>query len=109
MNRETIHVNLGPRSYDIAITSDDRDGLIPFAREHCRGSLAVVVTDVHVLPHGERAGSALEKAGFQVRMITLPAGEAQKCLASAAQLYDQLESLHADRKTLIVAVGGGVI
>ena len=39
----------------------------------------------------------------------LPPGEAQKALAVAARLYDRLADLNADRKTLVVAVGGGVI
>jgi 3-dehydroquinate synthase len=39
----------------------------------------------------------------------LPPGEAQKSLATAAALYDRLADAHADRRTLIVAVGGGVV
>ena len=35
--------------------------------------------------------------------------KAQKALAVASTLYDRLADLHADRRTLVVAVGGGVI
>src|SRR5262249_25363312 len=41
--------------------------------------------------------------------VALPVGEATKSLTAASQLYDVLADLHADRKTLIVPVGGGVI
>src|SRR5205823_9214828 len=39
----------------------------------------------------------------------LPPGEAQKCLVVASQLYDWFADNQADRRTLVVAVGGGVI
>lgn len=106
---ETIHVNLGPRSYDIVITSDDVGGLGPFVAERNRGRLALVVTDEHVVPHATAVARGLESAGFRTATAVLPSGEAQKALTVAAALYDRLVDLPADRKTLIVAVGGGVI
>jgi 3-dehydroquinate synthase len=109
MNPETVRVNLGPRSYDIAITSNDLAGVGLFARQRTKGSLALVVTDEHVRPHAGRVAAALQGAGFRSNQIVLPAGEAQKSLAVAANLYDRLVELTADRKTLMVAVGGGVI
>jgi 3-dehydroquinate synthase len=105
----TVRVQLAERSYDIVVTSADRPGLGPFARQRAPGSLAHVVTDEHVRPHAETAAAALQSAGFRVGTTVLPAGEAQKALPVAARLYDHLADLHADRKTLIVAVGGGVI
>jgi 3-dehydroquinate synthase len=109
MTRQTIHVNLGPRSYDIAITSDDAAGLGPFAAERTRGRLAVIVTDERVAPHAATAAKSLEAAGFRTATAVLPPGEAQKALNVACGLYDRLVDLQADRKTLIVAVGGGVM
>jgi 3-dehydroquinate synthase len=53
--------------------------------------------------------SALATVGFQPASVVLPAGEPQKSLAVASQLYDQLAEFQADRKTLVIAVGGGVI
>jgi 3-dehydroquinate synthase len=105
----TVRVQLGARSYDIAVTSDDRAGLGPFARQRSSGSLVHVVTDQHVRGHAEAAAAALESAGFRVGTTVLPAGEAQKALPVAAELYDYLAEAHADRKTLVAAVGGGVI
>lgn len=104
-----VRVELGPRSYDIAITSDDAAGLGAFARQRSASSLAVLVTDENVASLAAQAAVSLGQAGFQTTTITLPAGEAQKSLASATRLYDRLAELRADRKTLVVAVGGGVI
>jgi 3-dehydroquinate synthase len=104
-----IRVQLGERSYDICIVSDDRRGLGPFTRERCRGSLAFVVNDEHVSAHADAAADALAAAGFRTAMSVLPSGEARKSLVTAAHLYDGLAELRADRNTLVVAVGGGVI
>jgi 3-dehydroquinate synthase len=105
----TVRVNLGERSYDIVVTSDDLAGLGPFARQRSRGSLAVVIGDENVKDHAEDVTAALAGSRFRTSTILLPAGETQKALGVASWLYDRLADLLADRKTLIVAVGGGVV
>jgi 3-dehydroquinate synthase len=105
----TLRVNLGERSYDIAITSGDAAGLGPFARQRSQGSAAFVVGDENVRTHAGAVAEALTAAGFRVTPGVLPPGESQKSLASASALYDRLAEVPADRKTLVVAVGGGVI
>jgi 3-dehydroquinate synthase len=105
-----VRVNLGERSYDIAIVSDDRAGLGPFARQRVRGTRALVVTDGNVAAAAGRAAhDALTGAGFLARLYVLAPGEGQKSLTAASQLYDALVDMHADRRALVVAVGGGVI
>jgi 3-dehydroquinate synthase len=106
---ETVRVQLAERSYDIIVTSDAGPGLGPFARQRSRGTLAFLVTDEHVCPHAESAAAALAGANFRVSTAVLPAGESQKALPVASDLYDRLADLHADRSTLVAAVGGGVI
>jgi 3-dehydroquinate synthase len=106
----TVRVDLGPRSYDIAIVSGEPDGLGPFIRERVRGSAALVVTDTNARPHAKAAVAALDAVGdFRTHLGTLPPGEEQKALAVVSGLYDRLVELQADRRTVIVAVGGGVI
>jgi 3-dehydroquinate synthase len=105
----SVHVNLGERSYDIAITTADQAGLGPFARQRSRGSLAVVVADENVVAHADAAAASLAAAGFRTNVKVEPAGETSKSLERAARLYDRLAELQADRKTLVVAVGGGVV
>lgn len=103
-----VRVELGERSYDIVV-AHDAVGLGEFARSRSRGTLALVVTDANARLHGETAVAALADSGFRTALEVLPSGESQKCLASASRLYDRLAELPADRKTLVVAVGGGVI
>ena len=80
-----------------------------FAREVAKGSFALVVTDRNVYRHAQTVAAELELARFQVRCQVLPPGEEQKSLAATSSLYDHLADACADRHTLIVAVGGGVI
>ncbi|HLW68208.1 MAG TPA: 3-dehydroquinate synthase [Gemmataceae bacterium] len=105
-----IRINLGPRSYDIAIVSNDPTGLTSFVEERCpRSRSALIISDEHVHQYMLHFAAALADAGLRVEQAVLPAGEATKCLAQASHLYDRLAEMPADRQTLIVAVGGGVI
>jgi 3-dehydroquinate synthase len=105
----TVRVNLGPRSYDIAINDNDRD-LGTFCRTSApKSQLAFVVGDANVLPHIAAVSDSLKQIGFLTESATVPAGEASKSLAMSEMLYGRLADLNADRATLIVAVGGGVI
>jgi 3-dehydroquinate synthase len=104
-----LRVHLGERSYDILITGNDLPGIGPFARERARGKIALIVTDDNVVAHAVKIGDILSEVGFRTSLAVRPSGEAQKCLDVAAALYDRLHDLHADRHTLVVAVGGGVI
>jgi 3-dehydroquinate synthase len=105
----SIRVQLGERSYDIAVTSGEAGGIGPFARQRAKGTHAFVVTDEHVSAHAESVTASLRDAGFSPLVVSLPAGETQKALTTASQLYDHLAEARADRRTLVVAVGGGVI
>jgi 3-dehydroquinate synthase len=104
-----LRVQLGERSYDIAVTSHDLAGVGPFARERCRGRQAFVACDEHVSPHADTVADALAGAGFRPVQAVLPAGETHKSLKVVSYLYDRLAEVNADRQTLVVAVGGGVM
>lgn len=106
----TVRVELGPRSYDIALTSAEPVELGLFARRTApRAAAALVVTDANVEAHAGAAAHALRQAGVRAALAVVPAGEASKSLPMASALYDQLAGLPADRSTLVVAVGGGVV
>jgi 3-dehydroquinate synthase len=106
----TVRVNLGPRSYDIALASGDPAGLGPFARQAApRSSSALVVADANTHPHAAAVAHSLRQTGARTALAVVEPGEASKSLDCAAGLYDQLASLPADRTTLVVAVGGGVV
>jgi shikimate kinase/3-dehydroquinate synthase len=59
--------------------------------------------------HGDPLQAALEAAGLQVLRVTVPAGEAAKSLTQLAAVYDALVAGGADRRTPLIAVGGGVV
>src|SRR5262249_27505505 len=113
----TIRIDLGERSYDVAITSPDlpsvgpflphpsaaRAGVGPLVRQRCKGSLAFVVCDSNTVAHANRVGESLREAGFRITDASIIPGEDRKCLKSASELYDDLVAAQADRKTVVVA------
>jgi 3-dehydroquinate synthase len=106
----TVRVNLGPRSYDIAITSGDATGVGPFVRAALpKTSSALVVCDSNTQMHGQTVEAALRSVDVRAALAAVPAGESSKCQATLGSLYDALYDLAADRKTVVVAVGGGVV
>lgn len=104
----TINVDLGPRSYDIHIGTDLKANLAQwFAQGQIRRAL--IVTDTNVAQHAKTVSDVLSSTGTHVQTIAIPPGEDQKCQATLSKLYDALVAFHADRKTIVIAVGGGVI
>ncbi len=106
---KSLRVQLAERSYDIVVTRNELDGVGAFARSRCKGSSALIIADEKVAAHAALVQKSLLAAGFQVALALRPSGEAQKSLHVAAELYDRLIALPADRRTLVVAVGGGVV
>jgi 3-dehydroquinate synthase len=106
---EPVRVNLGPRSYDIRFAGD-LGGFADFVRLSApRAKLALVVADGNTQPHALAVNDALQHLGFRAAITTVPSGEATKSLAEFGKLLDALADLPADRQTLVVAVGGGVV
>ena len=105
----TIHVDLGPRSYDILVGSDLHASFSHWFGTHFGSRKALVITDNHVEPHAKQVHAELQGFGIKPHLMVLPAGEEQKCQASLSKIYDELVSIQADRQTIVVAVGGGVI
>ena len=71
---------------------------------------AFIVCDSNVVhPYGRAAQRSLHAAGIEMGMFTFPAGEASKSLATATVLYEWLAERRAERRDVIVAVGGGVV
>jgi 3-dehydroquinate synthase len=106
---DTLHVNFGPRSYPIQVTAGNSAGMGAFARQQTSTTMAVVVSDENVQTYAQAVMRSLEAEGFRCAPVVLPAGEMQKSLSGAGQLYDALAGAGADRRTLVVAVGGGVV
>jgi 3-dehydroquinate synthase len=105
-----VLVQLGPRTYRVEIGTRNLSELGALASTWCKLSHAVIITDRNVeSPHALRAAASLGEAGARVDVLVVEPGEETKSVESAAQLYEKLLELGADRKTVIVAVGGGVV
>jgi 3-dehydroquinate synthase len=110
----TVSVDLGARSYQIMVERGilKRVGEEAAARigGSAEGRLAVVLSNPKVdLYHGQAAYRSLAAAGFRVHPLVLMAGERYKTLQTVRRVYQTLHAAAADRRTLIVALGGGVI
>jgi 3-dehydroquinate synthase len=104
-----LRVDLGERAYDIEIGTGTLPGLGSFAASHLALSHAVVITDTHVeYPHATAVAASLAE-NAQVDIVVIDPGEQSKSLAAAEALWEKLLELGADRKSVVVAVGGGVI
>jgi 3-dehydroquinate synthase len=70
----------------------------------------VVVADSAVADtHAARVAASLAAAGSTVYPVTVPSGEGSKSLDSLGRLWDAMAGIAVDRRTHVVAVGGGVI
>ena len=71
---------------------------------------AYIITDSNVMnPYGRTVQRALQSAGIAAHCFIVPAGEPSKSFESAQAVYDWLVERRAERRHVIVAVGGGVI
>jgi len=105
-----IKVPLGERSYEIRIGA----GLLDNLGEECArlgfGKRCAIISDLHVAPrYGIRALKALRECGFDCVLVTVAAGETSKSLRTVQACYDRLAAERLERKSFIVALGGGVV
>jgi 3-dehydroquinate synthase len=100
---------LGDRSYPILIG----EGLLKSPEAWAglpRASTAVIVTNGTVGPlYAEALTKALVSQYENVQHVTLPDGESYKTWESLNQIFDVMLSRGCDRKTVMFALGGGVI
>ncbi len=105
----TLRVELGSRAYPIHIGAGFLDDARLFA-PHVAGRLAAIVTNETVAPlYADRLESALAAAGARSLRVVLRDGEPFKTWESLETLHGELLRARADRKTILVALGGGVI
>ncbi|NQV29189.1 MAG: 3-dehydroquinate synthase [Rhodopirellula sp.] len=116
-NSVTVNVDLAERSYDIVICSGQLSAAGTFVAEWLDQRLgassgqqsALVVTDRNVAGHANVVRDSLAAAGFRVELVELEPGEKTKSLSVISRLYERMVAMKADRRTVVVAVGGGVI
>ena len=110
---ESVAVELGDRSYEIHLAASDEEadaawsaaiaGLRPLSH-------AVLIVDEAVAatvaaPLADR----LRTAGVRCESISVPSGESSKSVDRLAAIWESMLAAGADRKSVVFAVGGGVI
>ena len=105
----TVHIDLGDRSYPILIAPALLDNPATFESLPA-GNTALIVTNVTVGPlYAQRLHSTLLKQYKTVHIATLPDGEEHKTWQTLNSIFDALLTQACDRKTVLFALGGGVV
>ena len=105
-----LPVALAASSYNVVIGA----GLLARAGAHLADTLpqkrAVIVTDETVAAlHLPALHAGLDQTGIAHRTLVVPPGEASKSVESYVALVDQLLDAGVERRTTVMALGGGVV
>jgi len=104
-----IQIDLGERSYPILIAPALLDDPATFAALPTGGT-ALIVSNTTVAPlYAQRLQAALAARYRAVHLVTLPDGEAYKHWETLNLIFDALLAKACDRKTVLFALGGGVV
>jgi 3-dehydroquinate synthase len=104
-----LRVELGDRAYPIHIGHGLVEDAALYA-PHVAGRHAAIVTNETVAPlHAAAVEAALAKAGARTLRVVLPDGEAFKDWQHLDRIFAALLEARFDRKSVLVAVGGGVV
>ncbi|MFY7818284.1 MAG: 3-dehydroquinate synthase [Akkermansiaceae bacterium] len=105
-----VTVELADRSYRVLVA----EGILAQAGTHLvecglKGK-AAIISDSTVAPlHAQTLQAALNDAGISHTLHVFPAGEKSKSLESTAVLCSELAAAGHDRKSFVIALGGGVV
>jgi 3-dehydroquinate synthase len=106
-----VQVDLAERSYPIFIGTNS----IPQIATKLSDILpdwkhAIIVADEHVRGTiGAQVESSLRNQGIRTNVLQVASGEGNKSLTVLAQLWSDMLHAKSDRKSVVVAIGGGVV
>ena len=105
-----LNIDLADRSYDILINRNILSKIGEFISKRFEPSRGIVITHPSVRDlFGEKIESGLAAAGYSSDFIEVPEGESSKSLQQTGYIYDRLLEMNCDRKSALIALGGGVI
>ena len=105
-----VRVDLGPRSYPVVIGAGLLAEVGPrLAAAGYRGRCALVTSERVGALYREPVLASLTEAGLAPVAVEIPDGEQHKNLAWLAVLYDRLLDGGIERRSPLVALGGGVV
>jgi len=107
---QTLTVNLGERSYPIYVG----EGILSRTGELLQlvglgGRVAIVTNPTVAQLYLDPVHDALRQVGIEVTPILVPDGEEHKNLTSLSKIFDRLIQERFDRKSCVLALGGGVV
>lgn len=107
---QVVPVVLGDRSYQIHIGSGLLAKLDELLKPVVRGKKCLIVSDSTVATiYADACAKAVEKLGVKAGVAVVPAGEGSKSGDQLFELYDAAIANGLDRKSFVVALGGGVV
>ena len=107
----TVNVPLGERSYEIHIQTSGQDKFGQTVSASLDDlSHALVIADQAVAQKWAKpAIDSLQQRGVRVSAFNVPSGESSKSIEQLSELWNWMLSENADRRSVVFAVGGGVI
>lgn len=110
-NTRIIEVALKERSYPIVIGEPLMANAGAWIQRYLpRQSRAIIVADEHTATlFAEKVQGSLQAENIASDMIAVPAGEGSKSLTRLEALLEQMLERRPDRRTLVIALGGGVV
>ena len=103
----TLNIDLGARSYPIHIGSDLLNESHLFA-PHIRGHRIFIISNEVVAPlYLDKLCATLAEIA-EITTLILPDGEPTKSLATVEKVISSMLEASCDRKTTVIALGGGV-
>lgn len=107
---KTISVQLDSHRYGIDIGEGLLSGVGAACKAAALAGRAAVVSNPTVAPlYADLVTGSLQDAGFSPVMIEIPDGEEFKTSTTLNSIYDRLIEAGLDRRSFIVALGGGVV
>jgi 3-dehydroquinate synthase len=107
---KTLHVDLASRSYPIYIGTNLLEQAALFEPHLKSSSTVFIVSNTTVTPlYAKTLMNTLSQLGKTVRLLELPDGESFKDWQHLQLIFDELLAHGADRQSMIVALGGGVV
>ncbi len=107
---KTLQVNLPGREYQIDIGQNILDIQLPKAVKRNSTAHVVVVTNTTLQElYPNFVFNLLADSGVKISTCVLPDGEKYKNLDTLSMVFDFLMDVCANRKSLLIAFGGGVI
>lgn len=104
-----LTVSLGPRSYPIYFQKGGLKYFNDLLRRHAPTNKAVLITNTTLDRRYGRPWAKALRQDFKLKKIVLPDGERYKNLKMVHRIYQDLVDFGVDRKTPLIALGGGVI